>query len=157
MGLDAAWHWLVKRPRMMLVLGVSSTDLNFGRSGKVGGVEETSRKPIFSFQRVVKGCESWGLNNPARASLGRMDRVWPGKEGGRESSSRGSSRHGGLVLRCLEQTPHWKEVTWVPSEVSWDQLEIRLKGKVEADGVRFGSFTWWQLEPLYLWAWNYSY
>lgn len=58
MGLDAAWHWLVKRPRMMLVLGVSSTDLNFGRSGKVGGVEETSRKPIFSFQRVVKGCES---------------------------------------------------------------------------------------------------
>lgn len=114
MGLDAAWHWLLKGPWMMLMLRMSSTDLNHRRSEKIGGVEETSQKPIFSFQRGVKGCESRGLKNPARARLGRMSRVWPGEGVGRECSSRGSSGRGGLVLRCLEQTPNWKEVTGAP-------------------------------------------
>ena len=96
------------------MLRASSADLNYGRSGKVGGVEETSQKPILSFQRGVKVCESRGLKNPARARLRRMSRVWPGEGAGRECSSRGSSRCGVLVLRCLEQTSNWKEVTGAP-------------------------------------------
>ena len=95
-GLSEAWHWLVKSPQIVLMLGLNGTGLNHRKPRIVGGVQETSWKPIPNILRSVKCCESKGLENTARCRLGRVSGS-SGKGEGREYSHRGKSRHGGLV------------------------------------------------------------